>query len=108
VLLKDYRPQSIYRIKVTDIKQARFPVIDCHHHAARTAQRVEQDLQIMDAAGLQSTVAFCPVGEGQIYRSEVFDNVCKLHSRYAKRFYVYAGLDLRGCDLPGWRPDAEG
>ena len=30
--LKDFRPQSIFRIPVTKIKKAKFPVIDMHSH----------------------------------------------------------------------------
>jgi uncharacterized protein len=107
VLLKDYRPKSIYKIRVSEIQKAKFPVIDCHHHApARTPEQVDAEIKIMDAAGLQATVAFMGVGEGPTYRANAFDDGYKVYSKYPKRFYVYAGLDMRGCDQPGWRPDA--
>ena len=32
VLLKDYRPKSIFRIPETHVEKARFPVIDMHSH----------------------------------------------------------------------------
>ena len=32
ILLKDYRPESIYKIPVTKIAKAKFPVIDMHSH----------------------------------------------------------------------------
>ena len=107
LLLKDYRPKSVYKIPVSDIQKAKYPAIDCHHHApARTPEQVDEEIKIMDAAGLEASVAFCPVGEGPTYRSEAFDNGYKLYSKYPKRFYIYTGLDLRGVDQPGWRPDA--
>lgn len=34
-LLKDYRPKSIYRVPATEIKKAKYPVIDVHCHGAR-------------------------------------------------------------------------
>lgn len=105
VLLKDYRPESIYKIKASDIKRAKFPIVDAHHHGARNSDRLERDLKTMNEVGVQSAVAFAPVGEGQIYRAEVFDTVYQLHSKYPKRFHVYTGLDLRDCDQPAWRPD---
>jgi hypothetical protein len=38
LLLKDYRPKSIYNIPVSEIKKAKYPAIDCHHHVpARNA-----------------------------------------------------------------------
>src|SRR5262249_36365953 len=65
LLLKDYRPRSLYKIPVSEIQKAKYPAIDCHHHAsARTQEQVDQEIRIMDAAGLESAVAFCPVGEG--------------------------------------------
>jgi len=32
ILLKDYRPKSIYKIPVTEVLKARYPVIDMHSH----------------------------------------------------------------------------
>ena len=32
ILLKDYRPQSIYKVPVTHIDKAKFPIIDMHSH----------------------------------------------------------------------------
>ena len=32
ILLKDYRPKSLYRIPATDIKKAKYPIIDVHCH----------------------------------------------------------------------------
>src|SRR5690242_9762789 len=52
LLLKDYRPKSIYKIPVSDIRKAKYPAIDCHHHgSARTQEQVDEEIRIMDAAG---------------------------------------------------------
>ena len=32
ILLKNYRPQSIYKVPVTKIEKARYPIIDMHSH----------------------------------------------------------------------------
>ena len=32
ILLKNYRPKSIYKIPRTDIKKAKYPIIDVHSH----------------------------------------------------------------------------
>ena len=32
ILLKDYRPVSIYKIPVTQVAKAKFPIIDMHSH----------------------------------------------------------------------------
>ena len=42
LLLKDYRPKSIYKIPVTEIAKAKFPVIDMHSHPyAKTAAEID-------------------------------------------------------------------
>lgn len=105
LLLKDYRPKSVYKIQVSEIKKAKYPAIDCHHHVqSKTQEQVDEEVRIMDAAGLESSVAFCPVGEGPTYRASAFDDSYKIYSKYPKRFYIYCGLDLRGVDQPGFGP----
>jgi predicted TIM-barrel fold metal-dependent hydrolase len=106
ILLKDYRPKSVYKIHASNIQKARFPVIDCHHHAPRTEEQVAAEVKLMDAAGLQSSVAFMGVGEGTTYRGAAFDEGAKIHSKYPKRFYLYTGLDMSRASEPGWKPDA--
>ena len=32
ILLKDYRPKSIYKVPVTEVAKAKFPIIDMHSH----------------------------------------------------------------------------
>jgi hypothetical protein len=44
------------------------------------------------------------VGEGPTYRASAFNDVCKLYSKYPKRFYIYCSLDLSGVDKPGFGP----
>ena len=40
ILLKDYRPKSLYKIPITEVSRAKFPIIDMHSHAyAKTAGR---------------------------------------------------------------------
>jgi predicted TIM-barrel fold metal-dependent hydrolase len=107
LLLKDYRPKSIYKIPVSDIKKAKYPAIDCHHHAqSKTPEQVDEEVRIMDAAGLESSVVFPAVGQGPVYRAEVFDNIYKIYTRYPKRFYIYCGIDMRGMGQPGWQKTA--
>ena len=41
ILLKDYRPKSIYKIPVTEIARAKFPIIDMHSHPyAKTPEQI--------------------------------------------------------------------
>src|ERR1700709_2284816 len=57
ILLKDYRPKSIYKIPVTEVKKAKFPVVDMHSHAyAKTPDEISQWVQTMDEAGVKKTI----------------------------------------------------
>ena len=49
LLLKDYRPKSIYKIPVTEVAKARFPVIDMHSHPyAKTPDQIAEWVRSMD------------------------------------------------------------
>jgi hypothetical protein len=98
LLLKDYRPKSVYKIPVTEIKKARFPIVDVHHHArAKTPGDVDALVKIMDAAGVEATVAFCGTGAA-------FDEYFRLYSKYPDRFQVWCGLNMADVDQPGFGP----
>ena len=57
ILLKDYRPKSIYRIPVTQIEKAKHPVIDMHSHPyAKTPQQIDEWLKNMDEVGIQKSM----------------------------------------------------
>jgi hypothetical protein len=98
LLLKDYRPKSVYEIPVTEIKKAKFPIIDVHHHArVKTPEDVDATVKIMDAVGVETTVAFSGVGPA-------FDETYRLYSKYPKRFQVWCGLNMADVDQPGFGP----
>ena len=43
ILLKDYRPKSIYKIPITEVPKAKFPIIDMHSHAhAKTPEEIAE------------------------------------------------------------------
>ena len=53
ILLKDYRPRSIYKIPVTDVPKAKFPIIDMHSHAyAKTPEEISEWVRNMDGVGI--------------------------------------------------------
>jgi hypothetical protein len=101
LLLKDYRPKSIYKIPKTDIRKAKYPLIDVHHHArAKTPQDVDDLVKVMDAVGAERAVVFSG-GTGAR-----FDEVYRLYSKYPNRFYVWCSFDMTGVDQPGFGPAA--
>jgi predicted TIM-barrel fold metal-dependent hydrolase len=99
LLLKDYRPKSIYKIPVSNITKAKFPIVDTHHHArVKTPDDVEKMVQMMDKVGVEKTVCFSGTGEA-------FDATYKLLSKYPNRFDVWCGFNMTGVDQPGFGPN---
>jgi hypothetical protein len=57
LLLKDYRPISLYKSPATKVERAKFPVIDMHSHPyAKTAQQIDEWVKNMDETGVEKTM----------------------------------------------------
>jgi uncharacterized protein len=97
LLLKDYRPKSIYRVPETRIAKAKYPVIDCHTHPyARTSAEVDQWVKNMDAVGLERGVV------QTMASSERFNEIQKRFSQYKDRFELWCGFDLTQFNSAGF------
>lgn len=101
LLLKDYRPRSIFRVPQTHIEKARFPIIDMHSHPyAETESQVETWVRTMDAVGVQKTVVmFGTTGKA-------FDEASQKFRKHPARFEWWCGIDFTGFDQPGFGPAA--
>jgi predicted TIM-barrel fold metal-dependent hydrolase len=98
LLLKNYRPQSIYKIPQHKIEKARFGVIDMHSHPyASTQEELVQWLKVMDHAGIRKTIIL------SMASGEKFDSIYAVYSKYPDRFEVWCGLDFRSYPSPGWQ-----
>ncbi len=99
--LKDYRPESIYKIPVTEIKKARFPVVDFHSHDyPETDAQVDEWVKTMDAANISKSIIL------SYSTGAKFDSVVQKYSRYKDRFEIWCGFDYSGMDQPGWSAKA--
>jgi len=97
LLLKDYRPKSIYKIPVTKVEKARFPVIDVHSHAyPKTPEEIGQWVKNMDAAGIEKTIVLSGATGSK------FNELFAQYSAYPGRFEVWCGIDFTGYDQPGF------
>ncbi len=97
ILLKDYKPRSIFRIPETRVEKARYPVIDVHSHDyAPTEANVERWVQTMDAVGLERTIILSGV------TGRRFDQLMAKFGKYPKRFTVWCGLDYTSLGQPGF------
>ena len=101
IFLKDYKPVSIYRIPVTHISKAAYPVIDMHSHAyPESAEQIGEWVKTMDEKGIEKTI---------ILSKEVgnkLDSLINFYSEYADKFEIWCGFDYRNYDQSGYGEDA--
>lgn len=101
ILLKDYRPKSIYKIPVTEIPKARFPIIDMHSHPyAKTPQQIDEWIRNMDEVGVEKTIILTMATGAE------FDEISRKYAKYPERFEMWCGFDFGGFDKPGFGPAA--
>jgi len=101
ILLKDYRPKSIYKIPVTAVARAKFPIIDMHSHPyAKTAQEIEAWVGNMDAVGIERTMILT------MTTGTEFDETYQKYAKHPERFEIWCGFDFTGYDKPGFGPAA--
>jgi uncharacterized protein len=101
ILLKDYRPISIYKVPVTQIDKAKFPVIDMHSHPyAKTPQEIDQWVRNMDEVGVEKTMILT------MTTGKEFDDIYSKYSKHPDRYELWCGLDFSGYDKPGFPASA--
>lgn len=101
ILLKNYRPVSLYKTPVTHVEKAAFPVFDAHaHDYAKNEADLAQWLRNMDECGIQKSVVLTEAS------GKIFDSIYNLYSAHSDRFQLWCGFDYTGYDKPGYGPDA--
>jgi predicted TIM-barrel fold metal-dependent hydrolase len=101
ILLKDYRPQSIYKIPVTEVPKAKYSIIDMHSHPyAKTDGEIDQWVKNMDEVGVEKTIILTMATGAE------FDGINKKYSKYPERFEMWCGFDFAGYDKAGFGPAA--
>ena len=77
ILLKDYRPKSLYKIPVTQVPKAKFPIIDMHSHAyAKTPEEIAEWVRNMDEVGVEKTILLTETSGQEFDRCSA--EVCRL------------------------------
>ena len=101
LLLKNYRPQSLYRTPTTHIEKARYPIIDVHSHPyAESPTDLQQWIENMKKAGIEKTLILSHDHGAK------FDSIFAIYSKYPDQFEVWCGFDYTGYDKPGFGPAA--
>lgn len=97
LLLKDFRPKSIYKVPQTQVARAKFPVIDAHVHATRNPEEVADWIKLMDRVGVEKVVLFVGASTG-----EAFAEARKPYEKYPGRFDLWCGLDFSSLEEPNF------
>jgi uncharacterized protein len=101
LLLKNFRPVSVYAIPVTIPAKARFPLIDMHSHAyANSIAEIASWVQTMDEMGITKTIILTGTTGAQ------FDSLVDVYGKFPGRFELWCGFDYTGYDKPGFGPAA--
>jgi predicted TIM-barrel fold metal-dependent hydrolase len=97
ILLKDYRPNSIYKIPVTEVAKAKYPVLDMHSHPyAKNAREIGEWVKNMDEVGIEKSIILTMATGAE------FDEIRRKYSVYPDRFEMWCGFDFAGYDQPGF------
>jgi len=101
ILLKNYRPVSIYHTPRTEVAKASYPVIDMHSHDyAPTPEEITRWVATMDEVGVKKTVILTCSTESR------FDSIVERYGKYPDHFLFYCGFDYSGFGKPGWTQKA--
>jgi uncharacterized protein len=91
LLLKDYRPKSIYKIPATDVAKAKFPMVDMHSHPyAKTPDQIAEWVRNMDEVGIEKTIILTMATGAE------FDRIYKEYAKHGERFEMWCGIDFSG------------
>ncbi len=98
ILLKNYRPKSLFKVPVTTIHGAKFPVIDMHNHeyVAKNREEIQKWVALMDKNGVKKTILLTGAA------GPVFDSIANAYAPFKDRFELWCGIDFSGFDEPGW------
>ncbi|WKN33752.1 amidohydrolase family protein [Porifericola rhodea] len=101
LLLKDYRPESIYKGAQTEVNKAKFPVIDMHTHPyVKSEVELDAWVKTMDELNIDKSVILT-------YQSgEAFDSLYRFFQKYPDRFILFCGFDYTDYDKPGFSEKA--
>jgi len=101
LLLKNYRPVSIYKTPTANIQRASFPVIDMHSHDyVETKNDVDNLVKLMDKMNVKKAMILTYA------TGKTFDSAVEKYNKYPDRFELLCGFDYTGYGTPGWQKHA--
>lgn len=100
--LRDWQPAPMLKVKATEVRKAKFPVIDIHNHLGAgkdflTPEKIGRYLEEMDAAGIR-TVVDLDGGWGE----KLKETIERLDVAHPGRFLTFAQINFDGFGTEGW------
>lgn len=93
--LAEFRPQAAVKVHQTDLKSAKFPVVDCHSHfkirLKHDPSALEGFVQLMDRNNMAVAVSL----DGGL-GDKLDEHIAYLWTRYRDRFVIFANIDWQG------------
>ena len=102
LLLRDFAPDSMLRVRSTEVQRARYPVIDVHCHLndgiiMQRSVNPQQFIRVMDETNVKAAINLTG-GWGERLRKSI-DN---LSGAFPGRFFVFTQIDYSRIDEPNY------
>lgn len=95
LLLKNFRPQTKLKVEQTDLRRAKFPVVDLHthfrHRLRHSPEQLDAYVELMD----RNNIAVCVSLDGQL-GDDFREHAAYLWTKYPNRFLIFANIDWQG------------
>jgi predicted TIM-barrel fold metal-dependent hydrolase len=101
LLLRNYRPKSIYNIPTTQGRRYDLPVIDMHSHAYAVSEaELKAWVETMKRLNIEKTIILSGATGAK------FDSIYNVYAKYPGRFEVWCGFDYTGFGTTSWPASA--
>jgi predicted TIM-barrel fold metal-dependent hydrolase len=102
LLLRDFAPDSMLRVRTTEVRHARFPVIDVHCHlndgiVMQRSVNPEKFIRVMDETNVKAAINLTG-GWGQRLRTALDS----LAGAFPGRFFVFTQIDYTHLEEPNY------
>lgn len=104
ILLKDFKPVSIFNIPATEVNTPKYGVIDMHSHDYTNSnpEQIAEWIKTMDACGIRHAhIMHCE------WIGEDFETMLAAYGAHPDRFSVWCSLDYTDIEAEDWEERAK-
>lgn len=101
LLLKNYRPESLYKVHDYKADKASFKAVDMHSHTyPQSEEGIDEWIKTMKKNGIEKTVLLTKATGAK------YDSLYSVYSQYSEHFEIWCGIDYSGYKKPGFAKKA--